>query len=158
MGLPTRVVACRSPSRSGFRVAPCQLRASMTPPTEASPLGPSLQWRQMSVAWTQSAAPLLWILRMPRMHPLPSTSPWVPPSPSTKAGSHPPAVNVLQPIAYHGVLGTVVRASAGAELNGERKRQSIYISLGHRPWSSNSLYIQSALSFCVGLIGMFCFL
>ena len=42
-------------------------------------------------------------------------------------------VDVLPPIACHGGLrGSIVRASAYAELDGERKRQSIYPGSGPR--------------------------
>jgi hypothetical protein len=44
-----------------------------------------------------------------------------------------PAVDVLPPIAYQGVPRIVVQASASVELNGERKRQSIYTGLGPQP-------------------------
>jgi hypothetical protein len=68
-----------------------------------------------------------------------------------------PAVDVLLPIACHGIPGIVIQVSTSAELNDECKRHLIYIDSGSRPWSSNSLYVQSALAFCVGLIGMLLF-
>ena len=50
-------------------------------------------------------------------------------------------VDVLPPATRHGVLGTVI-CSKGyrrlQELDGERKRQSIYPGSGPRLWSSNS--------------------
>jgi hypothetical protein len=67
-----------------------------------------------------------------------------------------PAIDVLPLIACHGGTRIVVRVLASAKLNGERKRQSMYTSSGPRLWSSNSLYIQLALAFCVGLISMLC--
>ena len=42
-------------------------------------------------------------------------------------------VDVSPPIAYHGgTRGSIVRASAYAELDGKRKRQSSYPGLGSR--------------------------